>query len=226
MTRAQNQQSENLTRYLAEIEQFPQLSLDQERELTERMQAGDANAREQMIHAHLRLAARIAQQYRQASVDVLDLIQEANMGLLKATEKYESARGRFATYAAWWVKERVIMALSTQSVSTISLDDEESLYVEEIQDTDPTPEEAVELRQITSSLYATFSVLTEQERLTLVYRFGLDGRADYRTLVQVAKHLHVSQERVRQLIDQAFRKIRKSGYSAALHDYWEEHCAS
>src|SRR5260370_41220467 len=158
MTRAQNHQSESLTRYLSEIEQFPHLSESQEQELAERMRAGDTSAREQIINAHLRLAARIARQYQQPKIDVLDLIQEANIGLLKATEKYDCTRGRFATYATWWVKERIVMALSTQSISGLSLDDEESLYVEEIQDNDPTPEEALKLRQITSSLNATFSV--------------------------------------------------------------------
>lgn len=226
MTRAHHHQPEGLAHYLSEIEQFPVLAASQEQELTERMAAGDIGAREQLVNAHLRLAARIAQKYQQPTIDALDLIQEANLGLLKATEKYDGTRGRFAAYATWWIKERIIMALAEQSLSGLSLDDEESAYLEEIQDDSPAPEEIVELRQITSSLYATFTVLTEQERLALVFRFGLDGRRDNRTLAQVAKHLDISQERVKDLIERAFRKIRKSGYSAALHDYWSERCAS
>jgi len=118
-----------------------------------------------------------------------------------------------------------MMALADRPAH-LSLEDEESLYLESIPDDGPTPEEAVHLQQLNSSLYATFSVLTERERLALVFRFGLDGHGENRTLAQVGKHLNLSSVGAGQLIDQAIRKIRKSGYSAALHDYWSEHCAS
>jgi RNA polymerase sigma factor (sigma-70 family) len=218
--------SDTLQLYLDEIERYPLLSATEEQQLAERMASGDFAAREQMINAHLRLAVHVARKHQRPGIDLLDLIQEANLGLLKATEKYDHSKGRFAAYATWWIKERIIMALASHFTDHLSLEDADSLTLEAIPDDGPAPEEVLHLQQLTTALYATLAVLTERERLALVLRYGLDGRGRNRTLAQVGKHLQTSPENARRIVELAIRKIRKSGESAALHDYWSEHCAS
>jgi|SRR5579859_1333700 len=215
---------DGLTQYQIEIERYPTLSAAQEQDLAERMATGDAAARECLINAHLRLAVNLAKKYHPRYDDLLDIIQEANIGLIKAADKFDPTKGRFAIYAAWWIEERIIMVLAHPH-DTLSLDDETNLLQETLQDDSPQPEEAVHLQQLNSHLYATFACLTQQERLALVLRYGLDGHGKNRTLIQVGSKLKISPERTGKLIGQAIQKIRKSGHSAALRDYWEERTA-
>src|SRR5258708_532069 len=114
--------SDTLQLYLDEIERYPLLSAAEELLLAERMASGDTAAPEQLVPAHLRLAVHVARKHQRSGIDLLDLIQEANLGLLKATEKYDLTKGRFATYAVWWIKERLIMALASHPIDHLSLE--------------------------------------------------------------------------------------------------------
>ncbi|HSX59065.1 MAG TPA: sigma-70 family RNA polymerase sigma factor [Tahibacter sp.] len=101
--------------YLNEIGLIPLLDAGRERALAERVAAGDAEARRQMIEANLRLVVAIARSYVGRGVPLLDLIAEGNLGLIRAVEKFEPARGlRFSTYATWWIRESVQRALMQQ----------------------------------------------------------------------------------------------------------------
>lgn len=92
--------------YLKEIGRYPLLSAEEERELTRRSFNGDMVARNQLVEANLRLVVSIAKRYRFSGAPLLDLIQEGNLGLMKATEKFDPNRGfRFSTYATWWIRE-------------------------------------------------------------------------------------------------------------------------
>ena len=101
--------------YFNEIGLIPLLDVPRERALAERVVAGDAEARRQMIEANLRLVVAVARSYVGRGVPLLDLIAEGNLGLIRAVEKFEPARGlRFSTYATWWIRESVQRALMQQ----------------------------------------------------------------------------------------------------------------
>lgn len=102
--------------YLREIGQVPLLTPDQEIELADRIKKGDASAREQMIKANLRLVVKIARDYEGYGLPLLDLINEGNMGLMKAVERFDPAKGaKLSTYGAWWIKQSIKRALANQS---------------------------------------------------------------------------------------------------------------
>ena len=102
--------------YLNEIGQIPLLSEAEERELGEKSAAGDASARQKLAEGNLRLVVSLAKHYTGRGVPIMDLIQEGNMGLMHAAEKYDHTKeNRFSTYAAWWIKEAMQRAIDQQS---------------------------------------------------------------------------------------------------------------
>ncbi len=103
--------------YLREIADYPQLSFEEETELAKRIEQGEAEAKKQLIQANLRLVVTVAKKsIHMSSLPMIDLIQEGNMGLLIAAEKYNYRLGyRFSTYAGWWVKQLMFKAISEQS---------------------------------------------------------------------------------------------------------------
>ena len=106
----------NLGVYLAEIARIPLLTREQEQELARRVRAGDDAAKQRMIEANLRLVVQIARRYLNRGLPLPDLIEEGNLGLLRAVEKFEPERGtRFSTYATWWIRQAVTRALANQA---------------------------------------------------------------------------------------------------------------
>jgi RNA polymerase sigma factor (sigma-70 family) len=106
----------NLRVYLGEIARIPLLTREQETELARRVRAGDETAKERMIEANLRLVVQIARRYLNRGLPLPDLIEEGNLGLLRAVEKFEPERGtRFSTYATWWIRQAVVRALANQA---------------------------------------------------------------------------------------------------------------
>jgi len=101
-----------LETYLKEINQVPLLNAEEERSLAVEIRLGDAAAREHMIRANLRLVVSIAKNYTNRGMALLDLIEEGNVGLLKAVEKFDPAENcRFSTYATWWIRQSIRRAL-------------------------------------------------------------------------------------------------------------------
>ena len=101
---------------MREIGRFPLLTLQQELELAEKIKKGDAEARERMINSNLRLVVAIAHDYVNLGLPLLDLISEGNVGLTKAVERFDPAKGaKLSTYAIWWVKQSIRRALANQS---------------------------------------------------------------------------------------------------------------
>ena len=104
--------------YLKEIGHYSLLSSEQEIMLAERVGLGDAGARQQLIEANLRLVVSIAKRYVNQGLPLLDLIQEGNIGLMRATQKFDYQRGfRFSTYATWWIRQAISRAIAEHSRS-------------------------------------------------------------------------------------------------------------
>ena len=102
--------------YLREIGQVKLLTPQEEIELAARIKRGDKKAREQMIKANLRLVVKIARDYEGIGLPLLDLISEGNIGLIKAVERFDPAKGgKLSTYSAWWIKQSIKRALASQS---------------------------------------------------------------------------------------------------------------
>ena len=102
--------------YLKEIGKIPLLTQEQEQELAKQMAEGNERARKQMTEANLRLVVSIAKRYVGRGMQLLDLIQEGNLGLLKAVEKFDHAKGfKFSTYATWWIRQAITRAIADQA---------------------------------------------------------------------------------------------------------------
>jgi RNA polymerase primary sigma factor len=110
-----NESDTGLNRYLREIGRIALLTPQQEIELSGKIKKGDAAARERMINANLRLVVTIARDYLNLGLPLLDLISEGNIGLTKAVERFDPAKGaKLSTYAMWWIKQSIKRALGNQ----------------------------------------------------------------------------------------------------------------
>ena len=141
--------------YLKEIGRIPLLTYEEEVELAKRIEAGDQKAKDQLAEANLRLVVSIAKRYVGRGMQFLDLIQEGNMGLIKAVDKFEHKKGfKFSTYATWWIRQAITRAIADQArtiripvhmVETINkLVRAQRQLVQEL-GRDPLPEEVAEL---------------------------------------------------------------------------------
>ncbi|MBR4080165.1 MAG: RNA polymerase sigma factor RpoD [Clostridia bacterium] len=108
--------SDPVRMYLREIGATPLLTAEEESELAQRILSGDENARQHLIQANLRLVVSIARRYAGRGMQLLDLIQEGNLGLMKAVEKFDHSKGyKFSTYATWWIRQAISRAIADQA---------------------------------------------------------------------------------------------------------------
>jgi RNA polymerase primary sigma factor len=102
--------------YLRQIAEYPLLTVQDEIRLAKRIKRGDAEARDIMVRSNLRLVVKIARDYSNFGLPLLDLISEGNIGLMKAVERFDPKKGgKLSTYAAWWIKQSIKRALANQS---------------------------------------------------------------------------------------------------------------
>ena len=210
--------------YLRDISRYPQ-PITQEQELTLALRArqGDTEAREQLIHAHLRMVVNIARQYQRPGVEMLDLIQEGNIGLITAVDKFDPTQGhRLTTLAFYWINKHIQRFLNNEPDDLVSLDMEINdgaailLLSDTIEDKgtilgDPTIQnietqmENQERQQLVHNMLATLSP-REQEVLKLLY--GLDN---YPVLSrnEIAKIIGVREEQVSRIKTRALDALQR-----------------
>lgn len=111
-----NRESESLDKYLQEIGHEDLLSVEDEVELAQRIRKGDQKALEKLTKANLRFVVSVAKQYQNQGLSLPDLINEGNLGLMKAAEKFDETRGfKFISYAVWWIRQSILQAIAEQS---------------------------------------------------------------------------------------------------------------
>jgi len=257
--------------YLRDISQVPLLTAQEEVLLAQRIEQGDMDALQRFVRANLRLVVSIAKRYLGRGLSLLDLVQEGNLGLMRAVEKYDWTRGyRFSTYATWWIRQAITRAISDQGRTIrlpVHVTDSITRYRRSLAQLTqelgrpPLPEELAEamsiqpekLEQIIQAAQRTISLdtpfssedetnlgdiiadevtrgpqqeaeevllqrdvaevlecLNPRQRLVLQLRFGL-GTGSPHTLAEVGDQLNISRERVRQLENEALRKLRRVG---------------
>ena len=111
-----NRESASLDKYLQEIGKYELISVEEEVELARRIKKGDQNAIEKLARANLRFVVSVAKQYQNQGLSLPDLINEGNLGLIKAAEKFDETRGfKFISYAVWWIRQSIMQAINEQS---------------------------------------------------------------------------------------------------------------
>lgn len=111
-----NRESISLERYLQEISKYPMITAEEEIELAQRIHRGDKEAVENLVRANLRFVVSVAKQYQNQGLSLSDLINEGNIGLLKATERFDETKGfKFISYAVWWIRQNILQALADKS---------------------------------------------------------------------------------------------------------------
>jgi RNA polymerase primary sigma factor len=260
---------DTLQLYLREIGQVKLLTPEEELKLARRVKRHDKHARELMITSNLRLVVKIARDYENLGLPLLDLINEGNIGLMKGVERFDPDKGaKLSTYAAWWIKQSIMSALANQSKTIrlpahvverlgkmrrvemklqdtlhreptdqeiaqevgldarrirryreasrapVSLDaplgDEEPGRISEVV-ADPNaaaPFERMLKENDAGLVREALATLNQREMSVLMMRFGLDDETP-KTLEEVGAHFRVSRERIRQIQDEALRKMRK-----------------
>jgi RNA polymerase primary sigma factor len=179
--------------YLREIGQVKLLTPQEEIELAARIKKGDKKAREQMIKANLRLVVKIAHDYEGLGLPLLDLINEGNIGLMKAVERFDPAKGgKLSTYGSWWIKQSIKRALANQSktirlpvhlVDKISKMRRTAMRLQEVFGREPTDEELGEELGISASRVAQLRTAAIRPA-SLDAPFGDDDSNNFAEVVQ------------------------------------------
>jgi RNA polymerase primary sigma factor len=111
-----NRDSESLEKYLVEIAKEGMINLEEEVQLAQRIRQGDQRAMEKLVKANLRFVVSVAKQYQHQGLSLPDLINEGNVGLIKAAQKFDETKGfKFISYAVWWIRQSILQAIAEQS---------------------------------------------------------------------------------------------------------------
>ncbi len=270
-------ESENISRYFANIASTHPLEPDEEAELAVRIQRGDLKARNELVTANLRFVVSVAKQYQNTGVPLDDLINEGNIGLIRAADRFDPTRGfKFATLAVWWIRQAILAYLvdkarmvrlpqnithvlsrvrsaanafeqanqrppSTEelaeltgmsaekledylghSTSTISMDaplssDSEATVGDMLEDKSvEAADKALLAESLRHDLEVALNSLTLREQEIIRMYYGMDGEAQ--TQDEIAQEMHLTRERVRQLLDKSISTLSRL-HGKALQRY-------
>jgi RNA polymerase primary sigma factor len=156
-----NRESQSLDKYLQEIGKVDLLTPDEEVELAKRIKEGDQIALEKLTKANLRFVVSVAKQYQNQGLSLGDLINEGNLGLIKAAQRFDETRGfKFISYAVWWIRQSILQALAEQSrivrlplnrVGSLNKISKTFSELEQKFEREPSPEELADVLQVTTS---------------------------------------------------------------------------
>jgi RNA polymerase primary sigma factor len=146
-----NRENKSLDKYLNEISKVPMIDAQEEVQLAQRIREGDQAALEKLVNANLRFVVSVSKQYQNQGLTLGDLINEGNMGLIKAAKRFDETRGfKFISYAVWWIRQSILQALADQSrivrlplnkVGSLGRITQASARLEQELEREPTPQE-------------------------------------------------------------------------------------
>ena len=273
-----NRESASLDKYLQEIGREELVSPEEEVELSQRIRKGDQQALEKLTRANLRFVVSVAKQYQNQGLSLPDLINEGNLGLIKAAEKFDETRGfKFISYAVWWIRQSILQALAEQSrivrlplnqvgslnkinkaLSQFEQKNERAPSNEELSemidipqdkisdtlrvsgrhvsvdapfvegednslldvipnDDSPSADRGLERESLGTEIERALQILTVREREIIKSFFGIGCQE--MTLEEIGERLDLTRERVRQIKEQAIRKLKKPSASKLLKSY-------
>jgi RNA polymerase primary sigma factor len=270
-----NRESESLEKYFQEIGKVELITAEEEVELAKRIKEGDQIALEKLTKANLRFVVSVAKQYQNGGLSLGDLINEGNVGLIKAAKRFDETRGfKFISYAVWWIRQSIMQALAEQSrivriplnrvgslnkinrtfsqleqkyqreASNQEVADLLDLPIEDVdkalstggrhvsinapfvsgednslqdilENIEEPPDSALMVESLRGQIEHSLATLAEKERDVIVHYFGLYG-AEAKSLEEIADQFHLTRERVRQIKEQALRRLRMTSRSNAL----------
>ncbi len=156
-----NRETASLDKYLQEIGKVDLITADEEVELAQRIKAGDQIALEKLTKANLRFVVSVAKQYQNQGLTLPDLINEGNLGLIKAAQRFDETRGfKFISYAVWWIRQSILQALAEQSrivrlplnkIGSINKINKTFAFLEQSHERPPSPEEIAKELDMTIS---------------------------------------------------------------------------
>lgn len=156
-----NRESQSLDKYLQEIGKVDLLTPDEEVELAQRIREGDQLALEKLTKANLRFVVSVAKQYQNQGLSLGDLINEGNLGLIKAAQRFDETRGfKFISYAVWWIRQSILQALAEQSrivrlplnrVGSLNKISKTFSELEQKYEREPSPDELAEVLEVTTA---------------------------------------------------------------------------
>lgn len=156
-----NRESQSLDKYLQEIGKVDLLTPDEEVDLAKRIRAGDQLALEKLTKANLRFVVSVAKQYQNQGLTLGDLINEGNLGLIKAAQRFDETRGfKFISYAVWWIRQSILQALAEQSrivrlplnrVGSLNKISKTFSELEQKYEREPSPDELADVLEVTTN---------------------------------------------------------------------------
>ncbi|MCD8288783.1 MAG: sigma-70 family RNA polymerase sigma factor [Prevotella sp.] len=196
-----NSEDALLERYLRDISAYAPLTDERELELSERARGGDVSAREALVNANLKFVVSLARQYAAEGVSMLDLVNEGNIALLRAAERFDARRGlRFSQFAVWPVRKAMQAFCPDDSVRVKSGDMDNRQFGRQGATVDFDGLDEDELK-------AALAVLPARERLVLAACFGIGE--EQLTMRETAERFGLTRERVRQIRKRALRRLHE-----------------
>jgi RNA polymerase primary sigma factor len=186
----------------------------------------DQTAREELILSNQPLVFFIAKKYHTPGLPLKDLVQEGNIGLMKATENFDPTKGRFGTYAFWWVKAHILKAIEKnwlvhvpswrQEANRHDKEDAPLCQIVELEESatapseeDDDPFEAASENETKQVVQRMLSELAPRERRIICLRFGIGNGGEDHTIEEIGRSVGLTRERVRQILNKTLVKMRK-----------------
>ena len=230
--------SASLDKYLQEIGREQLLPVEEEVELSQRIRKGDRRALDKLVRANLRFVVSVAKQYQNQGLSLPDLINEGNVGLIKAAEKFDETRGfKFISYAVWWIRQTILQALAEQSrivrlplnqvsasgrhvsVDAPFIEGEENSLLDVMTNPDsPMADKGLVSESLSTEIDRALGVLNEREKQIIERSFGINNQPEM-TLEEIGETFGLTRERVRQIREKAIRKLRAGSRNSLLRSY-------
>ena len=158
-TQITNRDSQAVEKYLQEISKIPMITPEEETTLAQRIKMGDQRALDKLVQANLRFVVSVAKQYQHQGLSLSDLINEGNLGLIKAAQRFDETKGfKFISYAVWWIRQSILQAIAEQSrivrlplnqVGSLSKISKAFSKLEQEYEREPSPEELADMLETT-----------------------------------------------------------------------------